>query len=65
MSGSVPRGKIKPGKASLIGGIAVGVASFVLWAAVAHELAADTIPWLAAGLVGAVGVATWIRVADL
>ncbi len=37
-----PRARIKPGRASLIGGIAVSVASFVLWAAVSHELAADT-----------------------
>ena len=33
--------RIKQGKASLIGGIAVGVAAFVLWTAVAHELAAN------------------------
>jgi hypothetical protein len=59
------RRSIKQGKASLVGGIAVGVASFVLWAAVAHELGADTVPWLGAGLVVAAGVATWIRVADL
>jgi hypothetical protein len=65
MNASAPRARIKPGKASLVGGIAVGVASFVLWAAVAHELGADTAPWLAAGLVVAAGVATWIRVADL
>ena len=56
---------IKQGKASLIGGIAVGVTSFGLWIAVAHELGADTVPWLIAGLVVAAGVATWIRVADL
>jgi hypothetical protein len=63
MSGS--RARIKPGRASLIGGAAVGVASFVLWSAVAHELGADTMPWLAAGLLIAVGIAVWIRVADL
>jgi hypothetical protein len=65
MSGTAPRAHIKPGKASLIGGIAVGIASLVLWAAVAHELGADTVPWLAAGVVVAVAIATWIRVADL
>jgi hypothetical protein len=65
MSGSVPRGTIKPGKASLIGGIAVAVASLVLWVAVAHELGADTVPWLAAGVIVAAAIGTWIRVADL
>jgi hypothetical protein len=64
MSGSARR-SIKQGRASLIGGIAVAFASFVLWAAVAHELNADTLPWLAVGMAVAVGVGTWIRVADL
>jgi hypothetical protein len=64
MSGSARR-TIKPGKASLVGGVAVGLASFVLWAAVAHEIGADTVAWLIAGLAVAAGVATWIRVADL
>jgi hypothetical protein len=30
------RTRIKPGRASLIGGIAVAVASFILWVAIAH-----------------------------
>jgi hypothetical protein len=59
------RVSVKPGKASLIGGIAVGVAVFVLWAAIAHELAADTAPVLIAGVLVAAGIAAWIRVADL
>ena len=59
------RARIKPGKASLIGGIAVGVAVFVLWAAIAHELAADGAVTLAVGLLVAAGVAAWIRLADL
>ena len=58
-------GRIKQGKASLIGGIAVGFAVLVLWTAIAHELAADTIPILVAGVLVAGGIATWIRVADL
>jgi hypothetical protein len=58
-------GRIKQGKASLIGGIAVGFAVLVLWTAIAHELAADTIPTLAAGVLVAGGIATWIRLADL
>lgn len=57
--------RIKPGRASLIGGIAVAAASFVLWAAVAHELAADTTGVLIVGLCVAIGIGTWIRVADL
>ncbi len=59
------RGRVKSGKASLIGGVAVGVAVFVLWCAIAHELAADSAPVLIAGLLAAGGIATWIRVADL
>jgi hypothetical protein len=57
--------RIKQGKASLVGGIAVGVAVLVLWAAVAHELAADSVAIVAVGVLVAAGIATWIRVADL
>jgi uncharacterized membrane protein YkvI len=60
-----PPGRIKSGKASLIGGIVVGIASFVLWAAVARDVGAFTVPWLAAGLVAAAGIGAWIRIADL
>ena len=56
---------IKPGKASLVGGVAVAVASLVLWAAVAHELAADTVPILILGAIVAIGIGSWIRLADL
>jgi hypothetical protein len=59
------RVRIKQGKASLIGGIAVGIAAFVLWVAIAHELAADGIATIAVGACVAVGIAAWIRVADL
>jgi len=59
------RTHIKTGKASLIGGIAVGIASFVLWTLVAHELGGDTVPILLVGLLVSAGIATWIRVADL
>jgi hypothetical protein len=59
------RARIKPGKASLVGGIAVGFAVVVLWAAVTHELGADSAAVLIAGVVVAAGIATWIRVADL
>jgi hypothetical protein len=59
------RVRIKPGKASLIGGIAVGFAVLVLWTAIAHELARDSVPVLIAGLLVAAGIAAWIRMADL
>jgi hypothetical protein len=59
------RRSIKQGKASLVGGIAVGIAVLVLWAAIAHELAADTILVLVVGALVAGGIATWIRLADL
>jgi formate hydrogenlyase subunit 3/multisubunit Na+/H+ antiporter MnhD subunit len=57
--------RIKQGKASLVGGIAVGVAVLVLWTAVAHELATDSVAVIVAGVLVAAGIATWIRVADL
>ena len=63
MSGS--RTRIKPGRASLIGGVAVAIASFILWVAIAHELNADTAPWLILGLAVSGGVGAWIRLADL
>ncbi len=59
------RARIKQGKASLIGGIAVGVAVLVLWTGVAHEMAADGAPVIAIGVLVAAAIATWIRVADL
>lgn len=57
--------RIKPGKASLIGGIAVAFAALVLWTAIAHQAAADSVPVLVLGLLVAVGIGIWIRVADL
>ncbi len=62
---SAARARIKTGKASLIGGIAVGIASFALWTAIARELSMATPLWLVAGLIVSAGVATWIRVAYL
>ena len=59
------RVRVKTGKASLIGGIAVGLAVFVLWVAIAHELAADGPAVIVAGVLVATGVGGWIRVADL
>jgi hypothetical protein len=60
-----PKGELKKGRASLIGGIAVGLGVFALWVALARDLgAAGTWP-LVAGLLVATGIGTWIRLADL
>jgi hypothetical protein len=59
------RVSVKTGKASLVGGIAVGAAVLVLWTAVAQELAADGPAIIAAGVLVAIGAGIWIRVADL
>ena len=64
MAAQLP-GKIKPGRASLIGGIAVGIAVFALWVALACDLGVAGVWPLAAGLVAASGIAAWIRIADL
>jgi hypothetical protein len=50
---------------SLVGGIAVGIAVLVLWIGITHELGADSVVVLAAGVLVAAGVAAWIRRADL
>lgn len=62
---SVPRARVTAGKASLIGGIVVGIASMVLWVAVTHELGFDGPVALGAGLLVSAALAIWIRVADL
>jgi hypothetical protein len=59
------RTRVKGGKASLIGGIAVGIAVPVLGISVAHELAAASLPVIGLGFLVAAGIATWIRAADL
>lgn len=68
ISGTTPAAgarRIKQGKASLVGGIAVGFAVLVLWMAIAHEVAADGPVTIALGVLAAAGVAAWIRLADL
>jgi hypothetical protein len=62
---SMPRARIKPEKASLIGGIVVGIASMILWVAVTRELGIAGAVTLGAGLLVSAAVATWIRLADL
>ena len=61
----MPRARIKPEKASLIGGIAVGIASMVLWVAVTREFGFDGTVTFGIGLLVCAAVATWIWVADL
>ncbi len=56
---------IKPGRASLIGGIAVAVASVALWVAAVVELGVASAPVVIVGVVLAVGIGGWIRLADL
>jgi hypothetical protein len=59
------QGEIKRGRASLIGGIAVGVGVFALWVALARDLGADGTGTIVAGVVAAAAIAAWIRIADL
>jgi hypothetical protein len=59
------QGEIKRGRASLIGGIAVGIGVFALWVALARDLGAGGVGTLVAGFAVAAGVAGWIRIADL
>ncbi len=62
---SAPRARIKSGKASLVGGIVVGAASFVLWTVIAQDAGADTAACLAIGAAVSAGIGIWIRIADL
>jgi hypothetical protein len=62
---NTPRARLKPEKASLIGGIVVGIASMVLWVAVTRELGFHGVVTLGAGLLVAVAAGTWTRLADL
>jgi hypothetical protein len=62
---SPSRARIKSGKASLIGGIVVGIATFALWMVIERDAGAVTLPWSATGAVVAAAIGTWIRLADL
>ena len=62
---STQRARIKSGKASLIGGIVVGIATFILWVVIERDADAVTPLWTAAGAVVAAAIGTWIRLADL
>ena len=60
-----PTGKIKRGRASLIGGAAVGVCVLALWLGIEHELGVGGVGPSVLGVLVAVGVGGWIRAADL
>ena len=62
---STPRSHVTTGKASLIGGIVVGIASMVLWVAVTRELGFYGTPVLAVGVLVAATAGIWTRLADL
>jgi len=62
---SAPRGHVTTGKASLVGGMVVAVATLVLWLAGATELGfhGNTVLVLGVTLAAAAGIWTWL--ADL
>jgi hypothetical protein len=62
---STPRVRVTTGKASLVGGIVVGIASMVLWLAVTHELGFHGMLIMGAGLLVAAAAGIWTRLADL
>jgi hypothetical protein len=61
------RGPRKRNVASLVGGYVIAVGCFVLWILCASQLTQwpPSVPIIAAGLVAAVGIGVWIRIADL
>jgi hypothetical protein len=62
---SPPRAHVTAGKASLIGGIVVGIATMVLWVAVTHELGFQGTLSLGIGVAVSAAVGIWTRLADL
>jgi hypothetical protein len=59
------QGRLKRGNASLIGGIAVGIGIFGLWLLIERNLGYDGVGATVAGLVVAVAIGAWVRIADL
>ena len=57
--------RVTTGKASLIGGIVVAIATMVLWMAATYELGLHGTPVLVAGLVVSAITGIWTRLADL
>ena len=62
---NTPRAPITAGKASLIGGIVVAIASLVLCLAVTRELGLYGLPALALSVAMAAVAGIWTRLADL
>jgi hypothetical protein len=62
---SVPRTAVTTGKASLIGGIVVAIATMVLWLAVARELGLQGMLSLGVGAAVSAAAGIWTRLADL
>jgi hypothetical protein len=62
---STRRAQITTGKASLVGGFVVGVATMALWVAVTRELGFHGAPSLLLGLLVSAAAGTWTRLADL
>ena len=63
--GPIKPGRIKRGRASLIGGLATGVCVLALWLAAAASLRLGGPAATVAGVGVAVAIATWVRIADL
>jgi hypothetical protein len=61
----IARGHLTTGKASLVGGIVVGIASMALWVAVTGELGFHGRAVLGAGLLVSAAAGVWTRLADL
>jgi hypothetical protein len=57
--------RVTTGKASLVGGIVVAVATLVLWLAAAHELGFHDKLALGLGVAVAAAAGIWTRLADL
>lgn len=59
------QGEIKKGRASLVGGIAVGVAVMALWWVLARDLGYQGTAPLLLGAAVATAIGAYIRIADL
>jgi hypothetical protein len=62
---NTPRVRLKPERASLVGGIVVGIASMVLWIAVTRELGFHGVMTMGTGLLVSGAAGAWTRLADL
>jgi len=62
---STGRAHVTTGKASLIGGIVVAIATMVLWVAVTRELDVYSPMSLGTGVLVAAAAGIWTRLADL